>query len=493
MKSNIRRAEEILETLAAADVHDLVLCPGSRNSPLILTAEVAEGFQLFTHFEERAAAFFAVGRIMGEERPVAVITTSGTATAELLPATIEAYYNSLPLILVTADRPENYQGSGAPQSIEQATLFGIYAERSMKNWNKKSPFHMNICFDEPLVDQAIVKRKYMVRSQEESCSRFSERLPEETLALPDESTLLQQSQIVQDFLENSKQLLVVVSRLPKQERGAVLEFLTELKAPVYAEATSGLREAQNLKPLLIDPNQAEWDAILRIGGIPTHRLWRDLNKNNIPVCGIDHRPFSGLGRRGIFLNHAPSIVLKKIKAPRTSIPNKSLHKNDATKPADLNIYSRLSQSIPPNSNIYLGNSLPIRDWDQHATRENRRFEVTASRGANGIDGQISTFLGWAKEGEENWGIFGDLTALYDLASPWIVSQLPPEMIVRIVIINNGGGKIFSRMYDKPILENRHSFEFEHFAKLWKLDYCLWEGETLPKLKSNHIIIERMEL
>jgi len=111
--------------------------------------------------EERCAGFFALGRIMMERRPVAVVTTSGTAAAELLPAMIEAYYQALPLIAITADRPSSYRGSGAPQAIEQVGLFGVYAGRTLDMeagrevvWPTmlaNKPLHVNICFDEPLV------------------------------------------------------------------------------------------------------------------------------------------------------------------------------------------------------------------------------------------------------------------------------------------------------------------------------------------------------
>lgn len=152
MKSNRQRAEEILRQLAGIGVEELVLCPGSRNSPLVLAAESGGSFRLWTHFEERSAAFFAVGRMMRDAKPVAVITTSGTAAAELLPAAIEAYYNALPLILVTADRPENYRGTGSPQAIEQKGLFGVYAEESIQGWSRNKPLHLNIPFEEPLTD-----------------------------------------------------------------------------------------------------------------------------------------------------------------------------------------------------------------------------------------------------------------------------------------------------------------------------------------------------
>ena len=101
--------------------------------------------------DERSAAFFAIGRIKLHGAPVVVVTTSGTAVAELLPATIEAYYSGLPLVLLTADRPARFRGTGAPQSIEQVEIFGAYAETSLSMWTGMRPLHLNIEFDEPLL------------------------------------------------------------------------------------------------------------------------------------------------------------------------------------------------------------------------------------------------------------------------------------------------------------------------------------------------------
>jgi 2-succinyl-5-enolpyruvyl-6-hydroxy-3-cyclohexene-1-carboxylate synthase len=96
-----------------------------------------------------------LGRVKLQGRPAAVVTTSGTAVAELLPAVVEAHYSSLPLVLITADRPERFHGSGAPQAIEQAGIFGPYAATSIESWDRTKPLHINIEFDEPLIDDVI--------------------------------------------------------------------------------------------------------------------------------------------------------------------------------------------------------------------------------------------------------------------------------------------------------------------------------------------------
>lgn len=116
-----------IEKLSSLGVKKYVVCAGSRNAELI-HALTESSSELFRHFEERSAAFFALGKAKQCLEPVAVITTSGTAAAELLPACIEAHYSGVPLVLITADRPSSFRGTGAPQAIEQVSLFGPYAE-----------------------------------------------------------------------------------------------------------------------------------------------------------------------------------------------------------------------------------------------------------------------------------------------------------------------------------------------------------------------------
>src|SRR5688572_18085511 len=129
--TNLEVARDLIERLAARGIRDFCVCAGSRNAPLLAVLSRAVGAHLFSFVDERAAAFFALGRMRMTGTPVAVITTSGTAVAQLLPATIEAHYAALPLVLLTADRPSRFRGTGAPQAIEQQTIFGGYTARDL--------------------------------------------------------------------------------------------------------------------------------------------------------------------------------------------------------------------------------------------------------------------------------------------------------------------------------------------------------------------------
>jgi 2-succinyl-5-enolpyruvyl-6-hydroxy-3-cyclohexene-1-carboxylate synthase len=124
--------------------------------------------------------------------------------------------------------------------------------------------------------------------------------------------------------------------------------------------------------------------------------------------------------------------------------------------------------MPDGAFVYLGNSQPIREWNRFASLEDRGFVYGENRGANGIDGQLSTFLGQAAAGRENWALVGDLTALYDVQAAWAVRHAAGQ--VRVVVLNNGGGRIFERMFSNPRFQNRHALSFEPFAALWGWAY-----------------------
>src|SRR5262249_37258750 len=141
---------------------------------------------------------------------------------------------------------------------------------------------------------------------------------------------------------------------------------------------------------------------------------------------------------------------------------------DGEPQSELAMVRALSQQIPTGARVYLGNSLPIREWDLAATREPKGFTIEANRGANGIDGQLSTFFAWCR-GDNNWCVIGDLTATYGMNGPWIAPQLDAKF--RIVILNNRGGKIFRRLPLRrlELIENAHDLRFDSWARMWNID------------------------
>ncbi len=496
---NVGWSQKILRELFAQGVREAICCAGARNSPLVATLARSSGFSVRSFFEERSAGFFALGVARRTDRPVAIFTTSGTAAAELLPAAIEAFHTGVPLVLVTADRPRRLRGSGAPQSIDQTGLYAKFVDQefdlengelfSLREWKRRAPVHINVCFDEPLLDEPMTELKFL-QPGEAPAVNFAGTCAVAPSA-PSPSVRLR------EFLRRSGPLVVVVSTLETaREREAVAGFLVQLNAPLYLESTSGLRERPELQGLSLRSGERllEWalknnlvSRVLRVGGVPTVRIWRDLDdsKSAIEVLSLSALPFAGLSRGEFICADIASVLGSLLPA------NPYLHSNEtaalfakdrtcepqllalfaaepASEPSMVRAFSRL---ISPGDLLYLGNSLPIRQVDLAAMRDHQ-LAAQANRGVNGIDGQVSTFLGLCGGGQVNWALVGDLTALYDLSAPWAL-QARENLSVRLVIVNNGGGRIFSRIFGDALFENRHTLDFENWAKMWGLGYSKW--------------------
>lgn len=323
---------------------------------------------------------------------------------------------------------------------------------------------------------------------------------------------------LQEFFHHVKQPLAVVSSLLKRDREVVVKFLLQLNIPVYLESISGLREDPRLQHLRIayihrlweNAAQADYpiDGILRLGGVPTLRAWRDLEEekhHHVRVLSISHLPFRGMSRGQLmhisllenltveenFNFYSASEWLAFGAMCEASV----IQLFQDLPRAEPSLLYFLSQKIPKFSLVYLGNSSPIREWDLAATYQSRGLAIEANRGLNGIDGQISTFLGLCDSQVENWAILGDLTTLYDMAGPWILSQLS-DISVTLVVINNGGGNIFSRMFPQKEFQNQHKLSFKPLADFWGLSYEKWtaipEEQTRGKRRWIELVPDRAD-
>ncbi len=278
------------------------------------------------------------------------------------------------------------------------------------------------------------------------------------------------NQITQ-FINQSQKLLIIVAEIPFNDVQIIKRFLIKCHCSMIIEPLSQLRTDLDLQLKIVSEMSihiTDFTHVLRIGGIPVTSLWRQLaNYSSIQTLSISHLPFNGL-THGQLINDDYHLLMGSCQQ---SLPDLNGRQKLAdTFPQHSNseaeMIHQLSCDIPSDSRIYLGNSSPIRMWANYATYENSLFQIYASRGVNGIDGQISTFLGICGQKSENWGIFGDLTALYDLSSLWILPQLR-QLTIRIVIIHNYGGQIFAKKFPKfPDLINQHTIEFDYWAKLW---------------------------
>lgn len=480
--SDAHAARCLISACLQRGIREFVLCGGARNAALIALLAELEGeldIRLWRHFEERSAGFFALGRCMATAEACAVITTSGTAAAELLPAVIEAHYQHRPLLLITADRPATFRDSGAPQCIDQNQLFGRYAPMGeLAAWTGVQPWHVNIELEETLPAASAWTEPPVLGEW---------RVPVPRLNVAALSRWLHTGQM--------QGLVVILGGLEPEEREEVWHFLRELRVPVVAEACSGMREAMS-DLHLIDADRLLRDEppgkILRLGDVPSGRFWRDLE--NLPqteVWSICRNGLPGLARESGVVQGEVHRVLQALGQPprwddRHEYRRKSLSRAarlddlleafPESEPAlvrTISLYASLGQCL------FLGNSLPIREWDAFAQWQRAITEVRANRGANGIDGQISTWLGWSAATTQAWCLVGDLTALYDLAAPFMLEQIDSEGRV-LVVINNGGGRIFEHLprmqalspRAQELMLNPHQTSLAPWAEMWKMRHLL---------------------
>ncbi|MEM7385469.1 MAG: hypothetical protein AAF514_11040 [Verrucomicrobiota bacterium] len=447
-------------------------------------------------------------------RPVVVLTTSGTAVSELLPATIESHYQAQPLILLTADRPIVFRGRGAPQAIRQEALLQPYAFfpgdlgrvedlTNALSWDGTRPLHLNVCLEEP------------APMCQENAASLS--VPEHPRFSPAQQVL--STEPISRFISQPEALLVLLGESDEGLDPALESFLQNLASPIWAEVSSGAHESEKLKTLLLRGGERSLTQlkpsprkVMRIGGVPSCRFWRDLeNYPEVQVLSISRNGLPGLARDCDFLA-APEL---KVPWPSISSARKPtaswldgdrswrdhlvrlLAKHPKSEPS---LLRTLHQQVREHSTVFTGNSLPVREWNLVASLEKKSLRTFANRGANGIDGCLSTFAGLLHPDQENWGLFGDLTTLYDLSAPWAIrSHIANDTVVRIVVINNGGGQIFGLLpalegigeREMAAIQNPHPFTFEHWADMWQFDHFrattpedlagLPSGDEVPRL------------
>ncbi len=546
----------IIEELTRNGIQDFCISPGSRNTPLVYAAAHNARANIITHWDERAAAFHALGMAKASQQPVALLCTSGTAVANYLPALIEAAASCVPLIVLTADRPPELLDTGANQAINQTGIFTHYVR-----WQATLPCpdeKINDTFILTTIDQAVYRATRAPAGPVHINCMFREPLEPETTALPPGRTsvrrvseatacggteggkaytkyLLPQSTVpaaALDQIRSSKQGLIVVGSLTsEQEARAVDAFARHLNWPVFPDITSGLRIGTPNPPyvhyydqLLLSEtfrNQCRPDLILQLGApFVSKRLLQHLRAcqpaNWMLVANHPYRhdPAHAVTTRIEMPIDAFCSQATEALAPNSisewcqnfCAASESIHEkltsvfaeNDSL--AEPAIAHLVSEHIPADHALFLGNSMPIRNMDMYAaalspgrtpvrrvseaavcggteggnSREGTFSTVFANRGASGIDGNIATAAGYARaSGRPLTAIIGDLAALHDLNSLALTAGLP----VTLIVINNHGGGIFNHL---PIAQHwdgidhlwttPHNLSFQQAANMFGLEY-----------------------
>ena len=458
----------LVDQWIACGLRDVVICPGSRSTPMTLALARRSELRVSIRLDERGAGFYAIGRALESRLPVVIVVTSGTAAAELHAAVAEADQAYVPLIVVTADRPPELHGVGAPQTIPQHDLFGPMVRRAldpgvaqiteMNNWRDvatelwnaargvdgtSGPVHLNAAFIEPLVGE-----------------------PQALPTITNQSVQMPRAEsrdLVTPAVAGQRVLAVFGSgatindvEAARQMNWVVVGDVTTPHTTAYVDGF--LRNesfAQFAKP----------DIVVRLGGLVASKVVNAKIKEwGVPVIGLDTgRPVSDPDRvvsqvlTGSGLGVAPSGVADASYRELWGKVESRGHENFAGLDFES---SSLTEAIiarevvrasnESNAPLLLGSSMPVREVEWFAPARTAR--VFSNRGVNGIDGVTSTLFGiGAVSGAI--GLIGDLTFLHDASA--LVD--PPDASIALVVVANNGGHIFDFLPQKSILEPQ---EFE---------------------------------
>ncbi len=470
-------------------VTDAVVCPGSRSTPLAVALSEHPDVRVHVHLDERSGAFMALGLGMATGRPAVVVTTSGTAAVELHPAVVEADHQHVPLLAVTADRPPELQDCGAPQTIDQRQIYGTsvrwYVEpgpadpTEIAGWRhlaadsvaatmsgRPGPVHLNLAFREPLVGQP---------GELPARNETLERTAPPVWGLRDESV----SRVTP--LLRRRGLIVAGARaaLDEQDASALLDLAAALGWPVLADAMSGVRVphpavVSTFDPVLRHGPTAEAlrpEVVLHVGGLLASRVANEwLASSGAVHLGIDRHgrcpdPYgvlaesfhtdvlsacsalrAAIGQTGVEPDEGWSGRWQQVEAAARAAIDRVLADEPASEPA---VAARVLAEVPDGGELVVSSSMPVRDLEWYAPPR-AGVTVRANRGANGIDGVVSTAVGVALAGRPTTLLIGDVAFLHDTNGLLGLADRPVDL--RIVVIDNDGGGIFSFLPQAGVLE-----------------------------------------
>ena len=541
-------AKVMVDELVRCGLSDACISPGSRSTPLVLALAERPELRLHVSIDERSCSFLALGMAKELGRPVAVLTTSGTAAANLYPAVIEAHISAVPLIVLTADRPPDLRDTGAGQTIDQVKLYGDAVRwfvevgaaedrpESVSYWRSLSarayhvssgphpgPVHLNLSFRKPFVGGP----------PEEA---FSYHLDGRSGEQPWLAETRRPEVVPRDALE------MLRAEVEQTERGLIVAGTGDLDAepvlalaraagwPVLAEATSNVRagfpaistyDALLRQQRFVTAHRPE--LVLRVGSLGTSPALEELLAPSVRQIALapmarwldPRRAISSFVRCDpgrLCADLAESVKprgeagwlqswLKAESTARSAIDRVLDAHEDATEPRAAR---DLADAIPEGSALVAASSMPIRDLDWFM-RPRSSIRIHANRGANGIDGFVSTTIGIAVvHRAPTFALCGDLALLHD-QNGLLTSPASPADAVFLVLNNNGGGifsflpeageRDFERLFATPhdldlsLVAQAHRCGYRLLEKAAELEDAVLESSALGGL---HIVEARTD-
>jgi 2-succinyl-5-enolpyruvyl-6-hydroxy-3-cyclohexene-1-carboxylate synthase len=483
-----------VDELVRAGVRDAVVCPGSRSTPIALALAAHQGIALHVHLDERSGSFFALGAAKASRRPVAFLATSGTAVVNAHPAVVEAFHGRVPLVILTADRPPELRDRGAPQTIDQVRLYGTAAKWSVDMpvpqagaaaesfWRATAtravavaaespagPVHVNLPFREPLIPDG----ELAPGSAAGADGRPFQALASGRRRL-DPGAL---EALVSDLASARRPLIACGPGDDPDLPAAVALLAAALDAPIFADPLSQVRLGPHDRSrvvahgdLLVRPGS--WigahrpDLVLRFGAPLTSKPLGGLIAESLPVHMVVDGGDGWLEPHVVpaTVVHADPVAtaadLARLVAvrggpsPETGWCAGWLAADAAAaaaieeavaaidEPYEGRVPAALAEVLPDGALLWSGSSMPVRDLDAYLPSAASAVRLLANRGANGIDGVLSSALGAAAvHAGPTLLVVGDVSFLHDIGG--LLGGRLPGASLTVLLVDNDGGGIFS--------------------------------------------------
>ena len=513
-----------VEALAHLGLRHVAITPGSRNTPLAFAFAANETIVDTSHHDERSAAFFALGMAKATGIPVAVVSTSGTAAAEYLPAAVEAKNARVPLIILTADRPQELRDVGAPQTINQSGIYGgavkwayeapvpeatdeivaAFAELAGRAWSAAldtpaGPVHINFPFREPMAPTSIPGQVPPDLRTPLYPSYFA------AAPLSPSSEAIRQTVVA---LEGKRALIVAGPTDDPDLAPAIADLADAVACPVIADPLSGLRTGGCSHNAVIA--SGDWlarrgdldrellpEVVIRFGAPPTSKSvnsWLAANPGVRQIV-VDDSAWRDPGASASTILRANGVTVARALADAVSPVDPGWLDSwssadeaiasilDVPFPSEPALVQTLNDRLPDGSLLYVASSMPIRIIDAYFRPTQTDLRILGNRGANGIDGFISSALGAATgTGRPTFAYSGDLSLLHDLTALATAGRL--EIPLTIVLVNNDGGGIFHLLpqADYPEWFERHlgtphGLDFARISEAFGIEHHLPADQT----------------
>jgi 2-succinyl-5-enolpyruvyl-6-hydroxy-3-cyclohexene-1-carboxylate synthase len=505
-------AQSIIHICQAKGIKNIIISPGSRNAPLTIGFVNNTKFNCYSIADERCAAFFALGIAQQTNVPTVLVCTSGSALLNYYPAFAEAFYSQIPLIIISADRPQSKIDIGDGQTIRQEKVFknhslynaNLSEDASLENdvkinrainkaITKKGPVHINAPFEEPLYQT--------VANELVNSAILSPRYGHKKLAIEE---IIKFAKI---WNTAKKKLILVGENKPDTIDQEYIHFLAQDQSVVVmTETTSNLHHPNYLSSIdsIITPfgyeefKKLQADILVTFGGMVVSKRIKSFLRNFKPEQHWHIDSLRAYDTYGCLTKHfevSPNTFFKQF-IPLT-IPIESNYDSElqivanyrklkhqeylnAIPFSDLKAFGKIIPSLPENSMLQISNSSAIRYAQLFSIHPS--ISVFCNRGTSGIDGSTSTAIGAAVASDKQTVmIAGDIGFFYDSNALW--NNYTPKNF-KIILINNGGGGIFRILpghEETPVFntyfETAHCLTAEHLAKMYDFEYSFASDEV----------------